>query len=288
MSVVTGVTSGKSWQYKSNSLNLVFFLLKPKLVDCEGVPNNLFSVCGMTELSLKYLRPDVAPKAHFRFRVFAPKTIQNLPSTSGPWSKWTCTIIDQEGETATVTKKFWGNGHSDKMAAFQKKVQHGSTWVVNSKEGKHGFKAAKANSKYTSCSAPVELEWTDAADIAQTDVGKDKLPLRPDVRMCLREILSKGSEQRVDVIGIVQNVGDVLSKDCQWKGGTVTRSLLKIKVIDESKVDAEIAIWGDLIKTLQTTSVGTLVAFYRLKLSCQGESRSLSTVEESEAWLLMT
>ena len=161
----------------------------------------------MPGLRLKSFRVDTAPNVSCNIRFFGVTTISDLPGKS-LWSKWVATCIDEHGDTATVSRKFFGEKQRDTMQAFAKKFQEGSTWACNGKcEKGKGFKACNKNSKYSASTSPVDLEIVDNTALTQLPSDQIKCPIRPSIRLSIKDILEKDMEQRVDIMGLVTSAG---------------------------------------------------------------------------------
>lgn len=72
------------------------------------------------------------------------------------------------------------------------------------------------------------------------------------------------------------------TKSCKGKAGQeFDRELLRLRLLDDSAVDAEISVWGELAAKLHASVLpGQAIAFYRLRLQV-GAAKSLSTTEDS-------
>lgn len=163
----------------------------------------------MAETKLNNLRPDVVAKVSFEFRLFAPTVVANLPCKSGTWSKWICTVIDAHGQTAQLRRSFFGANQEAQVKSFASKYAHGSCWSVNpDRKPGLGLKGVKSDKRYTSTTSPVELEVLDKTLLSA--LGEDRsalIPQWPPIRMALSEVLSKDTESRVDLLGILPALG---------------------------------------------------------------------------------
>lgn len=106
----------------------------------------------MAETKLNALRADVCNKVAFELRFFGPTIALELPGKKSAWSKFQCTVIDANGQTASLRRLFFGENHAKMAEAFLKKHKHGSMWKLL------GCKGSKANKLYTSASSAVELD----------------------------------------------------------------------------------------------------------------------------------
>ena len=69
-----------------------------------------------------------------------------------------------------------------------------------------------------------------------------------------------------------------VAKECKSKDGTVSREMRKVRLLDDSNIDCDIALWGALRSKV---TLMMLARCYRLKLSVWESNRSLSSVEET-------
>ena len=79
-----------------------------------------------------------------------------------------------------------------------------------------------------------------------------------------------------------------MQKDCKRKEGcSRSRELLRLRLLDDSEVDCTVSVWGETAKALsQKPLPGSAIAMYRLKLKVDGNSKELTTAEDSYILLL--
>ena len=80
----------------------------------------------------------------------------------------------------------------------------------------------------------------------------------------------------------------MVQKDCKRKeGSSQSRELLRLRLLDDSEVDCTVSVWGETAKALsQKPLQGSAIAMYRLKLKVDGNSKELTTAEDSYILLL--
>ncbi|CAJ1406811.1 unnamed protein product [Effrenium voratum] len=241
----------------------------------------------MTSCRLKALRPDAVANASFTFRVHGASTVPDLPGKNqSVWTKWSCTAVTAE-DTAALCKRFYGKEQAAAAEKWSQKFAEGTTWAVNKERTRAaGFKGTPA-SKFSCSSSPVDLEFTDKTKIDPVhDAGS--IPARPPIRMTIQQLLSK-DEQRVNVIGVVTEVGDVETMECRLRGGAVHKDVLRLRLQDETQTECQVSIWEPLTRSVQGSqgkACVSAVALYRVKLAVTGTSRSLSTTEDTVVCIL--
>ena len=241
---------------------------------------------ALTMIPLNALRPDVVPDASFTFMVRGPCIIADLRGNTGrPWSKGLFMAVSAEGQTAVVTAKFFGDGAAqNKMhSEFLSKFKPNSVWVVNEgKQKKCGFKGNPRNPKWSCASAPIDLELVASTVLTATTTVEIK---RPTVGMSLADILSKDSEQKVEICAVVKEVGTVEMKQVKRdKSGSEQpheRPLCKLRVQDWQNTEADVALWGEDLCQQAKNLTNKVVAFYRMKMNIHSSGKSLASGDDT-------
>lgn len=148
------------------------------------------SYLDTAETKLNALHADVCNKLSFEVRSFAPTIAKDLPGKKSSWSKFQRTVIDANGQTASLKRLFFRDNHAKMVEEFLKNHAHGSTWKLL------GCKGSKVNKLYSSASSAVELEVTDKTKVQALDKPKNDIPQRPPI------LLTKSKKARVaDALG---------------------------------------------------------------------------------------
>ena len=190
---------------------------------------------------LKMLTADTAVRARLKVRTFRPTVSSNLNSSTGLWSNWSATVIDSEGDTALMFKKFFGSV-GDREKAVKKHCEiftDGCVVVINSAGKSQGCKGNPTDLLYNSTSSSTSLEITSATTLNVQAKGDAAIPNRPKVRRTLGKLGGADITRRVESCGIVQNV---TTATIEAKDGKEARDYPIVEIIDDTSTGAKLTL----------------------------------------------
>lgn len=229
---------------------------------------------------LKVLNADIAVRSRLKVRIFHPTVTENLPSSSGQWTKWSAIVIDKDGQTALCIKRIFGtlDERAKRLTKHQENFPAGSVVVINpNNRSNQGCKGSPKISEYNSTSASTSLEIT-LSTVMRLEKDDGSIPKRPMIRKSLADYLKTVNSRRVNVCGVVRNVS---AESIEAKNGKEARPYTVVEIIDDSGTGAHLSLWPPFNARCGSDDIGKYLSAYNLKLAVSAKGKQLQSTDDT-------
>lgn len=194
-------------------------------------------------------------------RVVSKSDIRTWSNAKGEGSLFSVELLDSSGMDIRATL------FKEAVDKFYNFLKTGSVYTFS------GGRLKVANMQYNTCKSQYELTFDQNSDIRLVDdVGDIQAQSFDLVKISDLEQVDQG--RNVDILAIVQEIGDVQSLTSKRTGRELQKADLKL--IDDSGVQINLTLWGNqAVNAKSTIGLNKVVAFRRARVSDYG-GKSLS------------
>ena len=196
-------------------------------------------------------------------RLLSKSDVRTWSNAKGEGSLFSVELLDSSGVDIRAT--FF----KEAVDKFYTTLQVGSVYTWSN------GKLKVANLQWNTCKSPMEITFDSNAEIHLVE-DKGDVPSQSYDIVPIASIEGKEANQHVDLLAVVQHVGELATIVSRKSGQELTKCDLSL--VDQSQAEITLTLWGDKAKEAPVALAGTpIVAFRRAKISdYNGKSLSLS------------
>lgn len=186
-------------------------------------------------------------------RLVSKSDIRTWSNAKGEGQLFSVELLDNSGMDIR------GTFFKDAVVKFYNLLQVGSVYHIS------GGRIKVANMQYNTCKSQHELTFDSNSEIRLVDDAGDIQAQSFDL-VKIADLERVESGKNVDVLGIVQEVGDVQSLTSKKTGKELQKS--EVTLVDETGVQVKLTLWGkQAINAQNDIKPNSAVAFRRARVS---------------------
>mmetsp|Transcript_111608 Transcript_111608/g.322586 ORF Transcript_111608/g.322586 Transcript_111608/m.322586 type:complete len:637 (+) Transcript_111608:377-2287(+) len=189
-------------------------------------------------------------------RVVSKSDIRTWSNAKGEGSLFSCEFLDSSGMDIRATM------FKEAVDKYYNFLQVGSVYTIS------GGRLKVANAKYNTCKSSFEMTLDQNSQIQLADdEGEIKAQSFDFVKIGNLEQMEPG--KNVDVIGVVQEIGDVQSLMSKKSGQELQKA--DVMIIDDTGCQVRVTLWGNqAVNAQRDLQVHQPTAFRRVRISDYG------------------